>query len=435
MLNSLLLSAYVPTLADDRLHDWQPHSPREELRPHFSTDAAGGPKQTGSLIITHDQRDGLDGWYQKSFNVVGGQCYRFSTIRKVSEVSSPRRSALVRIVWKDEAGRMVSAHVPEQQIKDFGHTPTAEPEHPRDTGTDANGWTTVGGFYRAPDQAKRAIVELHLQWAPNGRIEWSEMEFERISSIPKRTVRLATIHYRPTGKSPLQNCQEYEPMLAEAAQRQCDLVVLGETVPAVGVQLKAHETAESIPGPSTIYFGEQAKKHRLHIAVSLYERDQHLVYNTAILLGPQGELIGKYRKVCLPHNEVESGIAPGNAYPVFETRFGKVGMMVCYDGFFPEVARELTNGGAEVIAWPVWGCNPLLARARACENHVYVVSSTYSQPSDGWMLSAIYDQSGTAIAQADSWGKVVVAEVDLNQPYIGPYNLGDFGSMVPRHRP
>ena len=46
---------------------------------------------------------------------------------------------------------------------------------------------------------------------------------------------------------------------------------------------------------------------------------------------------------------------------MFETRFGKVGMMVCYDGFFPEVARELTNHGAEVIAWPVWGCNPLLA--------------------------------------------------------------------------
>src|SRR5690242_14492412 len=51
------------------------------------------------------------------------------------------------------------------------------------------------------------------------------------------------------------------------------------------------------------------------------------------------------------------------------TRFGKVGMMVCYDGFIPEVARELANKGAEVIAWPVWGCNPKLASARACENH------------------------------------------------------------------
>ena len=67
--------------------------------------------------------------------------------------------------------------------------------------------------------------------------------------------------------------------------------------------------------------------------------------------------------------EIEAGIQPGNEYPVFETRFGKVGMMVCYDGFFPEVARELSNAGAEVIAFPVAGCNPMLVAARACEKY------------------------------------------------------------------
>lgn len=197
--------------------------------------------------------------------------------------------------------------------------------------------------------------------------------------------------------------------------------------------LKIHETAEPIPGPSTDYFGELAKQHGLHIVVSLYERDRHLVYNTAVLLGPDGKLIGKYRKVCLPHGEVEKGIAPGHDYPVFDTKFGKVGMMVCYDGFFPEVARELSNRGAEVIAWPVWGCNPQLAKARACENHVYIVSSTFMEPRHGWMLSAIFDQTGKPIAQAEKWSTVVVAEVELSQPYLGPYNLGDFRSMIERH--
>ena len=133
---------------------------------------------------------------------------------------------------------------------------------------------------------------------------------------------------QPTGKSPGENCREYAPFIEDAANQKADLVVLGETVPSIGVKGKPVETAESIPGPTTEYFGTLAKKHSLHIVLSLHERDGHLIYNTAVLLAPDGKLLGKYRKVCLPHGEVEQGIAPGNDYPVFDTKFGKVGMMI-----------------------------------------------------------------------------------------------------------
>lgn len=389
---------------DDLPPGWSARSPRDELRPAFAHHPAGGPNRSGAFVITHDGRAGLQGWVEKEFPVTGDTWVRFGVVRKARDVADARRSCLARVRWQDDAGKMVSAAVSEARVKELGHTPSAEPEHPLDGATDADGWTTVSGVYRVPPKATKAVVELHLQWAPGGRVEWAGVEFAKTDPPPARTVRLAAVHYKPTGKSPKTNCEEYAPLVAEAARQKADLVVLGETVSYVNVKKLPHEVAEPVPGPTTDYFGDLAKKHATHVVLGVYEREKHLVFNTAVLLGPDGKLIGKYRKVCLPHAEVERGVAPGSDYPVFDTAFGKVGLMVCYDGFFPEVARELSNRGAEVIAWPVWGCDPLLAKARAAENRVFVVSSTFMAPKDGWMLSAVFGPSGEVLAKADEWG-------------------------------
>ena len=365
------------------IDDWVPTAVREEIRPDFALDKSGGRDGKGALLIRTDRRPGLMGYWTKTVPVEGSHYYRFQAFRRIENVDIPRRSVNARILWLDGAGKVAYRDLPVVgPYHPQGRPELATAEYPADRAPGRRRLDRSLGVYRAPADARQATIELHLDWAESAQVEWSQISLAATSAPTPRKVRLATIHYIPTGKvSPADNCRQFAPLIAEAAKQKADLVVLPETLTQTDTGRTYAEVAEAIPGPSTEYFSSLAKQYELHLVAGLLERDGHVVYNVAVLIGPDGKIIGKYRKVCLPRGEVEMGITPGTEYPVFETRFGKVGMMVCYDGFFPEVARELANRGAEVIALPVAGCNPQLAAARACENHVYVVSSTYGDVS------------------------------------------------------
>jgi predicted amidohydrolase len=439
MIRSLPLLLVLTAIASAAAPaNWTTSAPRDEIKPRFEYDEHGGRGGKGAFIIDASGVKGAHGWWETTVPVAGGQHYQFRVYRKATGVELERRSINVQILWRDDAGQQVrfEDEVPPASLRTMGEHPKAEPEFPMDKGTDAAGWTEISDVYKAPAKATKAIVQLHFLWS-TGKVAFSEPTLEpTTAAVTGRKVKLAAAHLQPRSKEKTAEANRamFAPLIEEAGRQHVDLIVLPETLTYAFTGLKAVQVAEPIPGPSTEYYGQLAKKNNLYIVAGLVERDGTLVYNTSALIGPDGKLVGKYRKVTLPRSEIEGGLEPGHEYPVFQTRFGKVGMMICYDGFFPEVARKLTWNGAEVIAWPVWGCNPLLGAARACENHVYVISSTYSNPDGGWMLSAIWDHEGKPIAQGKEWGTLVVSEVDLDKR-VHWHSLGDFKSEILRHAP
>src|SRR5207249_1776297 len=159
--------------------------------------------------------------------IKGGQHYRFRALRRVEAVASPRRSALVRVQWRDDRGKPVHHDAPGAKSYAPGKPPLAEPEYPTDRGTDANGWTELSDSYQAPAKATQAIVELHFRWAPRALVEWSEVSLAETPAPASRKVRLATVHYVPKGgKTAMDSCRQFERFIEDAANQKADLLVL-----------------------------------------------------------------------------------------------------------------------------------------------------------------------------------------------------------------
>jgi len=317
-----------------------------------------------------------------------------------------RRSLNARLEWLDERGKAVRP-----------------PDYPIDVASE-NGWTKMELITPVPEKARKVTVELALGFT-SGSVTWDDIEIASESSPPQRTVRALTVYHRPrNSKSPV---DEFCSLVESAADQKPDLVCLPEGITVVGTTNSYAEISEPVPGPTCARLGALARKLNTWIVAGIYEREGKIVYNTAVLIDRKGALAGKYRKTHLPREEWEAGITPGNDYPVFDTEFGKVGLTVCWDVQFPEPSRAMALKGAQIILLPIWGGSEVLAKARAIENHIFLITSSYD------MKSFIVDPTGAVMAEATREKPIALATLNLDQKYFQPW-LGDMKNRTWKER-
>ena len=379
---------------------WAAWSPREEIRPRFSVDKRTGRAGGGALKIGTAGRSEFGAWRTAISGLVGGHTYRFTAWYRTKNVPNERRSVIARLEWLDAKG---------QQVR--------PPDYALDAGREG-AWTKVEYITSVPENARSVDLQLSLGFAAKAAVWWDDIQLAEEPAPPDRVVRAMTVFHRPHGtKTAAESVEEFCQLVEGAAAQRPDIVCLPEGITVVGNGKSYVDASEPIPGPTTRRLGEVAKRLNSYIVAGIYERTNKLVFNTAVLIGRKGELVGAYRKTHLPREEWEKGITPGESYPVVATDFGKVGLMVCWDLQFPEPARALAAQGAEMILLPIWGGSETLARARAIENCVFLVSSSYD------MKTFVLDPTGLTLAEATKDQPVVSAELHLDrkiyQPWLG----------------
>jgi len=226
-------------------------------------------------------------------------------------------------------------------------------------------------------------------------------------------IALAQISCKQADKA--ENLTKIRKIVAKAKRQGAELVIFPElSLTGYVVRDEIYELAERIPGPSTKTMEEVTKKNQIHLIFGMPEisdKTEATLHNSAVLIGPEG-FIGKYHKMYLPTHSIfeeKRYFRPGYQTAVFDTELGKLGLIICYDIYFPEVTRLTRLKGAELIV--CISASPgvrrsffeVLTVARAIENTAFLAFVNLAGIQDGlqfWGGSRLIGPSGRILVQA-----------------------------------
>lgn len=266
----------------------------------------------------------------------------------------------------------------------------------------------------------------------------------------RQSVRVTVVQNAPRLGDVEGNLAACVAQLDRAAAAGSDLVVFPECALSgymLSDEQSALNCADRIPGRLTGTLGAPCHRIGLHCVVGMLETEGSTLYNTAVLIGPEG-VIGRYRKSHIACIGVDRFTAPGNeSFEVFDTSVGRIGLQICYDWRFPEITRVLALEGAEMIIHPTNSPVPAreiaeyITRARAAENAVFFVTANRCGSESGTAFfgwSQIVDPLGRRVVEAGAEETVITADLDLRlardkiiEPHQGGYNVALFEDRRP----
>ena len=298
----------------------------------------------------------------------------------------------------------------------------------------------------APKDADHLTVRYAFRWSVKGASEWQ---------LPDVTVHGPDESSKPvkicvaTGRredrnrrfaSIRDNVDLYAALCRAACEREKpDLIVLPEIALQYGIKGSPLDLAVPVPSADTEPFSDIARDCGVHVLLGVLERDGDAVHNTAALFAPDGGIAGKYRKVHLAvGGEMDSGILPGDEFPVFDTAIGRIGCNICMDSSAAESSRMIGLNGADFLLLPIMGDHRAwhpedhtwdaqrfrgIMQTRALDNQLCMVVAV--NRAEG---SCIIDRTGHVLAWNDGSRPFIAAEVELADGFR-PQNRGCYRSI------
>ncbi len=342
---------------------WTMYSPQPYLAPYFALTVEEGRKV---LSIKGNGDENCIGWIAASFPMEGGHTYRLTVRFHASSDVNPYKNLLFSFFSDNKFNDGIFEF---RKIAD-------------------NEFEGEGKFFVPGSGRMTGEVRLAYRLMAEGYVRIFNTCLELSDLIPERNVRIACFQGFTA------DIGTWEHVIDIAAANGADLSLLPETFTGDD----AKKVQQPIDGECGCLMERKAKQHQMYVSGTFIHRDKadgHL-YNTGLLFDRQGVQIGRYDKIHPYSPEfMHDGVTPGNAAPVFNTDFGTVGMMICYDSWFTDVAELVALKGAEVLLFPNAGYYRSLMPARANDNGLRIVSSSM------YGGAGVWDTSGADVERPD----------------------------------